>query len=103
MTEMAVEIVRFETDPNSEEAMLAARPPAVDAIRSSCPGLIDARLFRGEQPGAWIDVWFWDNLDDARHAAQVAASLPAAGHFFSFITSPPAMDHGTLAAADLHD
>lgn len=48
---MAVEVVEFTSDPSTEAAMLTARPAAISAIRSACPGLIDARLFRGEEPG----------------------------------------------------
>ena len=101
MREMAVEIVRFEVDPDNEADMLAARPDAVRSIREHCPGLIDARLFRGETAGSWIDVWFWASLADAKTAAEAAMSVPAAGRFFSFISAPPVMEHGTLVAEDL--
>lgn len=101
MREMALEIVRFEIDPQNEADMLSARPDAVASIREHCPGLMDARLFRGESAGSWIDVWFWASLGQAKAAAETAMSLPAAGRFFSFITAPPVMEHGTLAAEDL--
>lgn len=101
MGEMAVELVSFETDPATEADMLAARPAAVGAIRRECQGLIDARLFRGEQSGEWIDVWFWESLEAAKSAAETAVTLPEASKFFSFITTPPTMSHGTLVAEDL--
>ncbi len=103
MNEMAVELVSFTIDPETEADMMAARPDAVGAIRSACPGLIDARLFRGEESGAWIDVWFWESLEAAKAAAEMAMTLPEAGKFFSFIIAPPVMSHGTLAAEDLGD
>jgi hypothetical protein len=96
-TTLALELVHFTTDPAAEVAMLASRPAAVSAIRSACPGLIDGRLFRGEQPGQWIDVWFWESLAHAKSAAETAGNLPAAQTFFAFITEPPVMMHGTLA------
>jgi hypothetical protein len=95
-TTMALELVHFTTDPTDEAPMLASRPAAVAAIRAACPGLIDARLFRGEQEGKWIDVWFWENLEHAKSAAEHAGNLPAAQTFFAFITEPPVMLHGTL-------
>jgi hypothetical protein len=94
---LALELVHFKTDPVNEVAMLASRPAAVAAIRAACPGLRDARMFRGEQPGEWIDVWFWDSLAAAKSAAQNAGNLPDAQTFFAFITEPPVMMHGTLA------
>lgn len=93
---MALELVQFTTDPATEAAMLASRAAAVAAIRNACPGLIEARLFRGEQDGEWIDVLFWKSLVDAKSAADQAGNLPAAQAFFSFITTPPVMIHGTL-------
>ncbi len=101
MEAMALELVRFEVDPGDELEMLAARGDAVRGLRSACPGLIDARLFRGERPGAWIDVWFWQSLDEAQEAAERAQTLPEAAAFFSFITAPPSMSHGTLVSEDL--
>lgn len=101
MVDMAVELVSFGIDPATEDDMLAARPAAVGAIRRECPGLIDARLFRGEEVGEWIDVWFWESLEAAKSAAETAMTLPEAGEFFSFITAPPTMSHGTLVTEDL--
>jgi quinol monooxygenase YgiN len=101
MTEMAVELVSFEIEPESEDEMLTAHAGAVASIRAECPGLIEARLFRSEQAGAWIDVWFWESLADARAAADKAPTLPEADRFFSFISAPPTMVHGTLVAEDL--
>lgn len=101
MDQMAVEVASFVTDPAMEAEMLAARPEAVGAIRLKCSGLIDTRLFRGEEPGAWIDVWFWESLEEAKAAADTAMNLPEAAKFFSFITAPPTMAHGTLVAEDL--
>lgn len=101
MEEMAVELVSFEIEPESEEGMLAAHAGAVASIRAECPGLIDARLFRRDEAGAWIDVWFWESLDKARAAAEKAPTLPEANRFFAFIMAPPTMMHGTLVAEDL--
>ncbi len=103
LDQTALELVHFTVDPEDESDMLAARPAAVQAIRSACPGLIDARLFRGDEPGAWIDVWFWETLDHAKSAAQTAMTLPEAGAFFAFISAPPTMVHGTLVAADVDE
>lgn len=101
MTQMAVELVSFGIELESEGEMLAAHAGAVASIRAECPGLIDARLFRGEDAGAWIDVWFWDSPDDAQAAADKAPTLPEANRFIAFISAPPTMMHGTLVAEDL--
>lgn len=101
MAQMAVELVSFEIEPGFEEEMLTAHVGAVASIRAECPGLIEARLFRGEEAGAWIDVWFWESLDEALAAAEKAPTLPEANRFFSFISAPPTMMHGTLVAQDL--
>lgn len=103
VNQTALELVQFVVDPDAEAAMLAARPAAVAAIRRECPGLVDARLFRGEGVGTWIDVWFWERLEQAASAAQVAVELPEAAAFFAFISEPPAMIHGTLVSADVLD
>jgi hypothetical protein len=94
---MGLELVHFKTDPAKESAMLASRPAAVAAIRSACPGLLNARMFRGEQNGEWIDIWFWESMKHAKSAAEVAGNLPEAQTFFAFITEPPVMVHGTMA------
>lgn len=98
-----LELVQFTADPGNEAAMLAARPAAVAAVRRACPGLVDARLFRGEEAGTWIDVWFWETMEQATAAAQVAMELPEPSAFFAFISAPPAMIHGTLVDADVLD
>jgi hypothetical protein len=101
MGAMAVEVTQFEIDPSTETEMIKARPALVAAIRESCLGLVDARLFRGEGIGQWIDVWFWESLELATAAAETAMNLPAAGVFFGFIVAPPSMLHGTLVSEDL--
>jgi hypothetical protein len=55
-----------------------------------------ARLFRGEEPGIWFDILFWDSLADAKRAAALAASLPAAA-WFAHIGAVATVEHGTLA------
>lgn len=93
----ALELVTFKTDPDRDADMLACRADFVSALRQACPGLIDVRMFRGEQAGDWIDVVFWESLEQATAAAETAGDLAEAQAFFSFITEPPVMVHGTLA------
>jgi hypothetical protein len=99
-TEPAIEIVSFRIDPTNEGAMLAARPVAIAAIAAACEGLLGSELYRGEAPGEWIDVVRWRSLDEAKAAAAVAPTVPAAAAYFGCITSPPHMLHGTLSQAD---
>lgn len=101
MDEMAVEVTSFEIDPATETEMLEAHGELVRTVRGTDAGLIDARLFRGQEPGSWIDVWFWASLEAATEAVESISTSPEAGKFFSFIAAPPSMIHGTLVAEDL--
>jgi hypothetical protein len=103
MHTMAIEVTQFEIDEEREVEMLTAHEGVVTAVRAACPGLIDARLYRGGTAGGWIDVWSWESLELAEAAAETAMALPEAAAFFSFITSPPSMVHGTLVAEDLRE
>ena len=91
----AIEIVAFQAG-SDIETLKAARARALDAVRTTCPGFIDARLYEGEGQGNWIDVVRWASLAEAKAAAEVSATLPGTQEFFSFITAPPSMMHGTL-------
>jgi heme-degrading monooxygenase HmoA len=105
MTEMAVELVSFEIEPESEDEMLTAHAGAVASIRAECPGLIEARLFRSEQAGAWIDVWFWSSSRrrDSRYgrpsSADASGTLrlppPASTHSASTISGTPPSRSGS--------
>jgi heme-degrading monooxygenase HmoA len=92
----AIEIAAFRTDA-SEETLIPIRAAAIAAISARFSGLASAELFRGAEPGEWIDVVRWDSLDEATTAAEGAPSLPEAEAYFGLITEPPTMIHGTLA------
>jgi len=93
----ALEFVKMTVAPENEDAFLRDRPAAIEALRRAFPGLREAWLFRGEEPGVWYDVLFWDSIQSARTAAAGAAALPEAAAWFAHIGELITMEHGTLA------
>jgi hypothetical protein len=77
-----VRITRFTTDDANAEEVLARRATLIGAVRSSFPGLTEARLGR-RADGTWIDVWRWASAADAD--AVVAAGLPEAAAAFALV------------------
>lgn len=98
-TSTALEFVKMTVAPENEAAFLRDRPAAIEALQSAFPGLREARLFRGEEPGVWYDILFWDSIEAAKAAAASAADLPAAAAWFAHIGALITMEHGTLAHA----
>jgi hypothetical protein len=93
---MALEMVRMTVASAREAEFLGARPTAIQAIRQAFPELRSARLFRGEEPGTWYDILFWDSLDAARRAAAQAAEIPAMAAWVAHIQEVQILKHGTL-------
>lgn len=86
----AVEIARFRVEPESEEALAAAWPVMVDAMKRAHPALESVRLVRFED-GSWADIAVWSD----RTAADAACSLeppPAVLAFFQHISEDLSMD-----------
>ena len=95
-----LEIVRFTTSPSAEEALLAGRQRAIDALKRSYPGLLDARLSRlqtARDGTTWIDIVRWDSLEHAKAAAAGATSVPEAAAWFQHIRDVLSMEHAELA------
>lgn len=101
MEPMTLEVVHFTTDPAAEAEVLAARQAMIDAVRTAFPSLRDARLFRGDGPGEWIDVLFWDDRADAERAVAEVGAIPDVARFFGLVDAEPTMAHGALAHEDL--
>ena len=89
------ELARFRVASQDAEKLLARWPAAVEAIRTACTGLIDAKLVRIDET-TWMDIWQWESHDLAKVAAQTAPSLPSAALMFSLITEPPTIEHGEI-------
>lgn len=75
--------------------MLQRRPVAVQAIRTRCPGLVEANLIQLDE-ATFLDAWRWESRDAALAAAETAPSIPEAAAMFALIVEPPTMEHGAL-------
>ena len=91
----AFELARYRVEPENTEELLQRWEAAVDAVRRSFPGLVDANLARLDEQ-TWIDVWRWESTEAARAAAEGAPSVPEAAAMFSLIAEPLAMDHAEI-------
>src|SRR5262245_53990234 len=75
-----VRITRFTTDDANTDELLARRATLIATVRSSFPGLTEARLGR-RADGTWIDVSRWASAANAD--AAVAAGIPEAAAAFA--------------------
>lgn len=91
----ALEITRYRIDPDRIDEFAGLWPPAVEAIRASCPGLIEARLVRLDVD-TFLDAWLWTSRDAAEAAAAAAPGIPEAAAMFSLIVEAPTMEHGVV-------
>ena len=91
----AFELARYRVEPQNTDELLRRWEAAVQAVRQSFPGLVDANLARLDEQ-TWIDVWRWESAEAARAAAQGGPSGPEAAAMFSLIAEPLAMDHAEI-------
>src|SRR5690606_15146150 len=98
-TSTALEFVKMGVAPEKEAAFLRDRPAAIEAPQSAFPGLREARVFRGEEPGVGYAILFWASIVAAKAAAATPAARPAAAAWFAHIGALITMEHGTLAHA----
>ncbi len=91
----AFELARYRVEPGNTDELLRRWEAAVEAVRRSYPGLVDANLARLDEQ-TWIDVWRWESTEAARAAAQGASSVPEAAAMFSLIAEPLTMDHAEI-------
>lgn len=75
-------LIRFTTDPDQAEEMLAARAALIAAVRDRCSGLTEARLSKLDE-GTWLDVWRWDSRASMQAALDAAPTIPEAAAAFS--------------------
>ncbi|MCP2321484.1 Antibiotic biosynthesis monooxygenase [Nocardia amikacinitolerans] len=97
---MAVmEMARFTVDPSDAEAMLAARPAMLTALRERFDGLVSLRLVRLDEH-TWMDVVQWQDRAAADAAAAGIAAVPECVAAFAFIKEMVSMEHATVEFAD---
>ena len=88
MDNRVVEITEFKLRPEcSDDAFLRTVEPVNQAARK-LKGFISRRLLRSGE--GWIEVFEWDDIESARSAGEVWASLPGLESYCSMV------DHGSL-------
>jgi hypothetical protein len=92
---MYVEMVTMTIRPENVDEFLAGRPGALAAIQERFPDLRAATLVRLDET-TWVDWAEWGSLEQATHAAEVAASIEPVAAWFSVIDSVESMAHGTV-------
>lgn len=94
-----MEIVRSKVKPENREAMLAARAPAIAAIRRKCPGLLKAYLTQIDKD-TWVDIILWENRAQAEFAQKEAPGLPECAALFKHVGEILSFEHADVAATD---
>ncbi|MFI9595020.1 antibiotic biosynthesis monooxygenase [Nonomuraea sp. NPDC052265] len=91
-----ISVTRFQADPADAEQVQARHAALVAALRSTHPGLTEARLGRLDD-GTWVGVWRWDSAAGLRAARQAAPGTPAAVAAFEVARDVTAEDIEVLA------
>lgn len=68
---------RFTIDHDNTAELLARHAALVAVGRDAFPGLIDAQLAKVDDQ-AWLTVWRWESLANAKAAIAKAPSVPEA-------------------------
>lgn len=84
MPATTIEVARYAA--SDDDALLAARPDMVRAIRERFPGLLHAILARTDD-GDWLDVFVWDSEAHARDAVAGEGTLPEYRRFARHIAA----------------
>ncbi|WP_326826472.1 antibiotic biosynthesis monooxygenase [Streptosporangium sp. NBC_01639] len=91
-----ISITRFHADPADAEQVRARHAALVTALRTTLPGLTEARLGRLDDE-TWVGVWRWDSAASLRAARQAAPATAAATEAFALVRDVTAEDIEVLA------
>jgi hypothetical protein len=91
-----VSITRFQADPADAEQVKARHAALVTAIRTTLPGLTEARLGRLNDE-TWVGIWRWDSAASLRAAREAAPGTEAATEAFALVRDVTAEDIEVLA------
>ncbi|WP_306357496.1 MULTISPECIES: antibiotic biosynthesis monooxygenase [unclassified Nocardia] len=94
-----LELARFTVDPTDVDAMLAARPAMLTALREKFDGFVSLRLVRLDER-TWMDVVEWRDRAAADAAAAGIGAVPECAAAFAFIKEMVSMEHATVEFAD---
>jgi heme-degrading monooxygenase HmoA len=80
----AIELVIFKTKPEFDQKDVKASLESLTAIVSNYKGFISRQLAKNEE-GKWMDLVFWESMEDAKAAADEIMKLESAQKAFSVI------------------
>jgi hypothetical protein len=90
------EVVHSRVRTDVEDEMLALRPTMIDAVRSRCPGMLDAQLVHLDD-GTWLDIVTWSSREAAQRATEQFGSIPEAVAMSRLVDEVLSFRHGTAA------
>lgn len=80
----AIELVIFKTKPEFDPTHVKASLESLSDIVSTYKGFISRQLAKNDE-GKWMDLIFWESMEDAKAAADDIMKLEAAQKAFSMI------------------
>ena len=83
-TKNAIEVVIFKTKPEFDQQQEKASLDSLNSIVGARKGFISRQLARSED-GKWMDLIFWESMEDAKAAADDIMKLESAQKAFSVI------------------
>ena len=95
-----LELVVFKLSDGVSREQLLGTVDAVSAWVAEQPGFVSRELAHDAEGDRWIDVVWWESMEDAQTAAEVAMSSESCAPMFALIDMESTlMIHGELAAA----
>jgi len=83
-SDMIVEVVIWKTKSNFTEEETLYKAKAVNKFVENQKGFISRNLSKNEQ-GEWLDLVYWNSIEDAQAAAKLAQSSEICQPFFDTI------------------
>jgi hypothetical protein len=80
-----LELVVFKLKPGATREQLLATVDGVSEWAGSQPGFVSRDLAYAADEDRWIDVVWWESLEDAEAAAGAAVSSPSCAPMFELI------------------
>jgi hypothetical protein len=99
-TGKVLELVVFKLSEGVSSEQLLGTVDAVSNWAGEQPGFVSRELAHDPEGDRWIDVVWWETMEDAQTAAEVAMSSESCAPMFALIDlESTLMIHGDLAAA----
>ena len=95
-----LELVVFKLVESASREQLLGTTDAVSSWIATQPGFVPRELVSDAEGDRWIDVVWWQTMEDARAAAEAAMSSESCAPMFALIDMESTlMIHGELAIA----